>query len=456
MEENKYTYRNIARVVLEASTPLAVGSGEKDIITDALVATDINGLPYIPGTAIAGVLRHAMGYKDQDKKDFFGYQFGKENHGSEIIFSEARLVDENGTAVDGLRDISGDFLSHFGELPIRQHVRISHKGVAEDAGKFDEQVVFKGSRFCFDIEHVDASGESTEFDKLLEVICAPNFRLGGGVHKGFGLLKVVSCQFKNLDLSKSEDLIFYLDYSSSLAVPFVGTPFKNIGHEDVSDTITFELRLDAEDFFMMGSGFGDDDADMNAVKEAYIGWEDNVGKFHENGVLIPASSIKGAIAHRTAYYYNLEKGNFADKIENLKEFEEKDNPAVTELFGCSGNGKSDAEIQPGKVFFSDIIEEELPRDNDKIMNHIRIDRFTGGTIDSALFADRPTYGHGQKYTTTVVVAEKVSDESTSSLRMALIDLCSGMLSLGGGTSRGNGCFSGELFENGIKIYPKEL
>ena len=60
MDKTKqYTHRFLARFVIEAETPLAVGSGEKDILTDALVATDVNGLPYIPGTAIAGVLRHA-------------------------------------------------------------------------------------------------------------------------------------------------------------------------------------------------------------------------------------------------------------------------------------------------------------------------------------------------------------------------------------------------------------
>ncbi|MBR3713032.1 MAG: CRISPR-associated protein, partial [Bacteroidales bacterium] len=47
--ESIYTHRFLARMIIEAKTPLAVGSGDKDITTDALVATDVNGLPYIPG-----------------------------------------------------------------------------------------------------------------------------------------------------------------------------------------------------------------------------------------------------------------------------------------------------------------------------------------------------------------------------------------------------------------------
>ena len=60
IKKSGYNHRFLARFVIEAETPLAVGSGEKDVLTDALVATDVNGLPYIPGTAIAGVVRHMI------------------------------------------------------------------------------------------------------------------------------------------------------------------------------------------------------------------------------------------------------------------------------------------------------------------------------------------------------------------------------------------------------------
>ena len=71
MGKTNYIHRFLARFVIEAKTPLAVGSGEKDITTDALVATDVNGLPYIPGTAIAGVVRSMIG--EESAKTFFCY-----------------------------------------------------------------------------------------------------------------------------------------------------------------------------------------------------------------------------------------------------------------------------------------------------------------------------------------------------------------------------------------------
>ena len=53
----KYDYRYIARIVLEAETPLVVGGGNNELSTDRPVAKDANGLPYIPGTSLTGVLR---------------------------------------------------------------------------------------------------------------------------------------------------------------------------------------------------------------------------------------------------------------------------------------------------------------------------------------------------------------------------------------------------------------
>lgn len=83
MKGTKYVIRFVSRIILEAQTPLAVGSGKKSLLTDAIVATDINGLPFIPATSLAGVIRSACGQKD-DSSNPFGYQSkdSGEGHGS--------------------------------------------------------------------------------------------------------------------------------------------------------------------------------------------------------------------------------------------------------------------------------------------------------------------------------------------------------------------------------------
>ena len=95
MQMTKYKYRMIARITLEATSPLAVGSGEKDIITDAPVARDVNDLPYIPGTSLMGIIRHSM--KDLKERDTI---FGGQEEGSKVLISDALLLGSNQKAMD--------------------------------------------------------------------------------------------------------------------------------------------------------------------------------------------------------------------------------------------------------------------------------------------------------------------------------------------------------------------
>lgn len=456
MEDNNtiYSYRNVARIVIEAITPLALSSGEKDIVTDSLVALDVNGLPYIPGTSIAGVVRHALGI-ESDKESFFGYQKpfdSKQGKGSEIIFSEAKMIGCEGKVIDGLQQIdwSNQFYQHFKELPIRQHARINHQGVTADTGKFDEQVVFKGTRFCFEIEMISKVENDNQFTSVLSQIKSNTFRLGGGTRSGFGELKVVSCQTKDYDLCKKEDLESYLKKTSNLSDDWEYTDNCS-GMEGSEMWSEYKLTLTPEDFFLFGSGFGDDDVDMTPVKEAIITWnEKGIPDFKGNTVLMPATSLKGALAHRVAYHYNRLNKCFADQMElaDYKKIVGKNNEAVKTLFGSEGekDGKKMKDQLRGNILFSDIIEEYDVRP--KILNHVAIDRFTGGAIDGALFSEKTIYGK-HEYTTTLYVNKDVlTGTIKEAFEDALKDLCTGMLPLGGGVNRGNGIFTGALLIDG--------
>ena len=327
----KYTHRFLARFVIEAETPLAVSSGEKDVLTDALVATDVNGLPYIPGTAIAGVVRHMLEDVSNQEADeygrslierLFGYQETKKqkearekaqkaknekvedlSKGSEIIFTEAKILNSEGKVIDGMKlDVrtKDPLLQNYNKLPIRQHVRINDKGVTDKAGKFDEQVCFAGTRFCFELEMVAKCETVDNFNKILEQVQSQTFRIGGGTRSGFGKIKVVDLQTKTLDLTKQDQLKAYLDKSSALDSDFWNSKYHKPESNDKNDGwVKYELKLHPEDFFLFGSGFGDDEVDMTPVKEKKVVWENDVnGRLSEDLVLIPAASVKGALAHR--------------------------------------------------------------------------------------------------------------------------------------------------------------
>ncbi len=320
----KYTHRYLARFVIEAETPLAVGSGERDVMTDRLVATDVNGLPYIPGTALAGVLRNAFsatvyketlinlfGYAEQDVKEENKGKKEQEKDkgkGSRLIHSSAQMVGHDGRVIDGLQpvDFSDEFYANFQNLPIRQHVRISHKGAAEQHGKFDEQVVYKGARFCFEMELVGNKDDENDWAQLLDEFNNPAFRIGGGTRKGFGAIKVKNVKNDVLKLTDEKDLNRYLEKTSNLNDNFWDNIQSPQSHQSPQSAkwIKYKLELTPDDFFLFGSGFGSEDgsADMSYVTEKVIDYGE--GKFTEEKVLIPATSVKGALAHRTAFHFN--------------------------------------------------------------------------------------------------------------------------------------------------------
>lgn len=457
-----YDLRFLAHIILEAETPIVIGSGRKTMLTDSEILKDYNGLPYIPGTSIAGVIRHALPVDLGNK--FFGIKDDKNNKGSEIIFSEAKLLNGSGLVIDRLCDIDDNFSKRFKNLPKRNHVRISHRGVAEDHGKFDEEVIYKGSRFGFDIEMVAKESEkgdaSNAFDQVLTEIQKDTFRIGGGTRAGFGRMHPVSIKKRSFDLKKKEELSSYLAISSSLDKDYSGwEDFKNNSIKD-QNWIKYSLTLKPMDFFSFGSGKGDNDVDTVPVKESYIKWDGNKGSFAENdALLIPASSLKGALAHRVAYYYNLKHKIYAMQIpvEEFENYTGSNNPAVRMLFGCQKEGEGETVQKRGIAIFNDIFAD-YP--GDKILNHVAIDRFTGGAMDGALYSEKVVDGKGKITFHTEVLIEKLPaidnndiDTQTTIYKDAIeafekalgdIDKGLGLLPLGGGNGRGHGIFKCEF------------
>lgn len=451
MRKTKYTFRQLARITIEADTPLAVGSGEKDILTDALVVRDVNNMPYIPGTSITGVLRSAFIEKHKDLvNNIFGFQTKNDGKGSELIVTDAILIGKEGKALDGLQtiDINDPFYSNYFNLPIRQHVSMSDKGVAKNTGKFDEQVVYKGSRFVFEMELLSGDDRTDLMKTLLGMIQGASFRLGGGTRSGFGKIKVIDIQYRNLNLTDAKDLGLYLKKNASLMENWEGYKPLEVERESDDSWTTYTLTLTAGDFFLFSSGFGDADADMTPVSERTVIWENGKPKFSDLNVLIPATSVKGAIAHRVAYHWNKLNGRYAENNDCLIG---NKNPAIKTLFGYT----NEKEIVRGNVLVSDVFTKGA---GEKIINHVAIDRFTGGSIDGALFTEKVINGKGQNYklvfqvktSAFTPIIDDISKEGTiqQALEDTLKDICNGLLPLGGGTNRGNGIFRGQLTKNG--------
>lgn len=454
--ENKYRF--LAKIIIETKSPLNIGSGNKGIKSDSLVLRDVNGLPFIPGMTIAGLLRHTLG-KDEERL------MGSQEMGSPLIITEAKMLDCDGTVLDGIlsqETLNTKFLQNFRQLPIRQHAKIGHRGATLKSGKFDEEIVLKGTRFCFEMEMLSAEADDAAFRQLLNTLMSDTFRIGSGSRSGFGEIDVVGhlCQYKMIDLTIEEQREWYLKKSSSLSEDWKDANILKLQKPITQEWTAYEIELKPVDFLLFGSGFGNDKADMTFVRETLIDWSGECAqvKDRERVVLIPASSVKGALSHRTAFHYNRLTQVFADTLndeERMKEYVGKNNTAVKALFGSEGE-PADGKLQNkkrGNVLMSDIIEE-VPLST-KVLNHVSIDRFTGGAIDGALFNEETLFAKGHTFILNLMVdnaAFKSDDLVKTAFEDTLKDLCSGMLPLGGGVNRGNGCFEGTIKRNGELIY----
>ena len=555
---NPLNYKYVARITLEATTPLAVGSGQKGLWVDKVVARDANGLPYIPGTSLTGVLRHALTDWSEtdasihfDVNDLFG-QGGDKGTGSRLALSSAYMVGSDGKVVEGLQQLDytqQGFYSFFDRLPERDHVRITHRGVADAKGhgKFDEQLVHRGTRFVFEIELTGTLKDDAAWQAMLRCLVSPAFRIGSGTRKGFGKLRIVGekSKYRCFDLTNKTDLLAYLNLSASLNEtgegwqPLIDTAQTNDYPGWANPGwVRYSLQLTPENFFLFDAGAGDVDADNIPKKELSVEWSADGKPFIEQAneqYLIPATSVKGAVSHRTAYHYNwlnkktqsiqqnlpdadsvpidLEKavlGNLQEQYPDLfpanttdfstqlqkmtlsssdprwkeimayletitldelpaygeykqdmketltnnkKNHVGEQNKAVETLFGSANNsekrstGQRKEDNQPGSrgnVILDDLY---LPAGlvDQKLFNHVRIDRFTQGAADGALYQEKTLYTVETIQLDIWVAESALTDKDIkTAFENTLNDLCEGRLPLGGRTMKGHGIFKGKL------------
>mgnify|MGYP006369646415 FL=1 len=429
----------IAHITFEAKTALKIGSKNADFLQDSPIQKDWNGLPMILGTSLTGVLRKE--FEDEIAKNIFGTG----DLGSKTIISNALILNEKKEVTESLLLDSkkSDFLQKFIVLPIREHNAMNDKGVTIKNAKFDEEVIYKGTRFKFSIEMLNENvNDKNNFFQLLDLLSKDSFRIGAGSSKGFGQIKVIEITYDEFAVNSDE----YTNLSSSLNTKLSKT--YEIKEFDDEKYIKYKLILTPDDFFMFGSGFGDDEADMTPVFEDIVDYEKQ--DLIKEKVLIPASSVKGAISHRTTYHYNLINKNF------IKENGENKAEVVETIFGSKKDKEKDS--FKGNILISDVYLDKTSSKDTKVFDHVSIDRFTGGAIDSALFQEK-TIASKETFTLEILInKEKVevkeNDEGKIALEAfekALKDITTGMLSLGGATTKGHGIFSGKVLKNGVEI-----
>lgn len=469
-------YRHMARVVLEARSPLSIGAGRDHGMEDAPVVTDANGRPSLPGSSIAGVLRamYSSGREADAVDGLFGHRVAQGDGGgrSRLTVSWGCIHDATGTPVCGLVDperMQDPILTDAVRPVIRDHVRLSHRGTADQRGKFDRSAVRPGHRFSFDLVIEGGEEARGELDALLALLSTGRFALGAATRSGYGELALVWFQARSFDLARAEDRRAWLDLVGDLAQPAaLGPRQQATPGEPPEAAVELRLQLMALEPWIVGGGEGDTstdpsidgdgkprskEADMNPLTVHRVRW-DSSGRGAldtEPDYLLPASTIKGALRHRAAFHYRCLLGSWAqaeaagraDRVTDTgaDPWAPDQLPGLARLFGSAGD--SDTEPAAGHVWVSDgqVASTAVKRHRSV---HVSIDRFTGGARRGLLFQEDVLYGDAPIDVTIGVTVPSDADEQLTlahrALARAIEDLCCGRLQLGGGGGRGRGWF----------------
>jgi len=410
----------LIRGKVKAASPVIIGSGMDDT-SDLDVLKDRNGIPYIPATSFLGVLRHKLLYVGKtDEKEFekfWGTNKKNKKHTSSYISCSDLMASE--------KDSVG----------IRDGIRIDGKtGIAAEGAKFDFESVLPGTEFNCEIE-IDASENPDFCKKIAGTIISfleSGLSVGAKTNSGFGKLKLFERNVCFYDFSKKGDVIAWLKES----VPHDDSGLFKEKFDDKTNG-KFEIRASFEiKNSLIVRSYPDDpqEADTVHIKAG----DTNV---------IPGTSLKGALRAR------------AERIANTVLSEEIAKDFITCLFGDVERDEKGKEKRGGYSIPSRFMVDEVTVDNtvnDEIQTRIKIDRFTGGTIETALFGSVPLFPEKGKDTIKNFRIE-IRDALDSQKGLALLilkDLWISDLAIGGEKNIGRGVLIGKsakIVTGGIEI-----
>ena len=456
----------LARMKLEAVTPLSISTGRPDNAFDTALLRDANGLPAIPGTALAGVLRHLWSgrHGEVSAGALFGHQTGSEGAPSRVTVSWGHLCDSQGRVADGL--LLGDSATRLTADPLfaaalaqvdtpvfRNRVRLTHRGAAADTSKFDRAVLPAGNRFVVEVCLWSGTGhDPTEFDRLLDLFTHPGLRVGGATRAGLGRLKVIDMASTRLDMEQAmvraqlknlrRDLN---DWRGLAACTPTSQPAKQ------ADWLRGTLRLEPHGAWRIGQGDtppsgAEKPADLLPVVESRIDWTTGSGRYLPAMLLVPASSVKGALAHRMAFHARRLSGTWRGPADAA--IDDGKPSAVADLFGeakdndSKGDGAGSGKA--GCLYIDDafvsVSEVKLAQ-----LMHNAIDRFTGGVRDRVLYEEEVLFGGAIEIELALDTQRlRRPADARAALHLAIRDLCEGRLALGSRGTTGNGFFRGRL------------
>lgn len=405
--------------------------GDETGIADMCLLKDTEGKPFIPAASIAGTARsflarqclswtryrEGLATEPNDLKRLFGGA-GKDDTMSALIVNDSSCQQ--------------------GITSIRDGVRVdAESGAAADKAKFDVEVVERGTEFVLNLACIIREGDQNSdltglFLAILHGLEKGDIRLGARTRRGYGRGKVDAWEIRDLQMNNPKDVMAWLR-DDPWACP-------------KSALIPRALPTDQREYFCIEADFRlrtsllirSSSADPNAPNEV-----PDMTHLHSTGKpVVPGTSFAGAFRHRAALISNILNWNK----------QPKDKDAVCEMFGPV-HEQNQSTNQQKELWASRVwIEERLvKRVKLQWQDRVAIDRFTGGSLEGALFNEKPAYPlsfedlskkQERPNLRLRLTLEEPDKAEIGLLLLTLRDFWHGHTALGGETSNGRGTLQG--------------
>ena len=377
-----FTLAVVYHVQATCCTPLRSSDALGNV--DTVLRTP-QGQAYLQGSSLAGAL-----------KDYALKNLG-ESRTAAILGS---------TKGSGSLIVSDAYFSLDARQEMRPRLRINdHSASADDRGKFDVAHMAAGSRFSFELTWLgteQTEAETKDVEQLLSALNSGLILLGGQKSNGFGRVELTVTR-QRYNLMDDTDRTRWLERKfNGKTVCLSAIQPENI--------VTFILHGQADRILVKDSA---------PVHEK--GGSVTVNLTENGQPILPGSSIKGAVR---------------GQVKRIAGYLGIGDERVNALFGRKAQ-KNDQGVA-GRVRFEDV---SLSPYKQKI-SRIRINRFTGGVMNTGLFNEEPLCSK----LTLKITAPADDSVGCGLLVYALRDLGSGMYNLGSGDAIGQGYLKGDRLE----------
>jgi CRISPR/Cas system CSM-associated protein Csm3 (group 7 of RAMP superfamily) len=403
--------------LLTLTSASQIGSAVSDT-SDQTFARDAHGHIVLHGSTLAGALRSALtdrlaGYRENEAT------------GASLLFGDGKTNQSLAIVFDGVSRQPAS-------ASIRDGVRIEvGTGLAADGAKFDREVTLPGIEVPIRVDlQIPADRDESSLLGFLDLALASltdgSVRLGARRSRGMGAVVAGSFYARRYDLATTEG---WIEYGSS---PHEGMPPGSAGPFDIPGTAISDAWSGYRSDIKLYDARCRLSIDVNLKVHGTLlvrspgeeAGSADVSHLTEDGkAILSGTSLAGALRSRATRILNTLGCSDTPKL-------------IDGLFGQTASKQLGSKTEASRLRVS---ESTISGNMRYRQTRVKIDRFTGSSIDTALFDVEPSAGGVIAVNVSVI---NPSDFDTGLCLLLVRDLIEGQLPLGGGASGGRGIVRG--------------